>query len=94
MCLILTIIAAAVFSGLWYLKDRANAYKTGSAALVFLGAALMWLVDCTFAAFSGEGFFDFSMDDTKLGCLIIACGVGLWLILLALNRTKSSFARA
>lgn len=49
----------------------------------------MWLVDCVFAFFAGEGFFDFSLEDTKLGLIIIACGVILWGILLALSYSKS-----
>ena len=54
----------------------------------------MWLVDCVFAAFSGEGFFDLSLDDTKLGFIIIACGVILWAFLYALSRSKGAFSRA
>ena len=93
MCLILTCIAAALCSALWYKKDRTNAYKIGTLALVFWGASLMWLVDCVFAAFSGEAFFDLSLDDTKLGFIIIACGVILWAFLYALSRSKRAFSR-
>lgn len=89
MCLILTFAAALLSSVLWYKKDRANTYKLGTLALVFYGASLMWLVDCVFAFFAGEGFFDFSLKDTKLGLIIIACGVILWGILLALSYSKS-----
>ena len=94
MCLILTCIAAALCSVLWLKKDRANAYKIGTLALMFWGASLMWMVDCVFAAFEGEGFFDLSLDDTKLGFIIIACGVILWAFLLVLSRSKKAFSRA
>ena len=94
MCLILTCIAAALCSALWYKKDRTNAYKIGTLALVFWGASLMWLVDCVFAAFSGEGFFDLSLDDTKLGFIIIACGVAMWLVILGLSRSTKVLSKA
>ena len=90
MCLILTFAAALLCSVLWLKKDRANAYKIGTLALMFWGASLMWLVDCAFAAFGGEGFFDLSLDDAKLGFIIIACGVILWVFLFAFSRLKCS----
>ena len=90
MCLILTFAAALLCSVLWLKKDRANAYKIGTLALMFWGASLMWLVDCAFAAFGGEGFFDLSLDDALLGLLIIACGIILWAFLLAFSRLKKA----
>lgn len=94
MCLILTLIAALVSSALWYKKDKSNAYKLGTLALMFWGASLMWLVDSVFAAFAGEAFFDISADDTKLGLLIIACGVAMWLIILGVSRSKRVLSKA
>lgn len=94
MCLILTLIAALISSVLWYKKDRGNAYKIGTLALMFWGAGLMWLVDSVFAVFEGEAFFDLSADDTKLGALIIVCGVAMWAFLLAISRSKKLSFRA
>lgn len=94
MCLILTIIAALVSSALWYKKDRKNTYKIGTLALMFWGASLMWLVDSVFAVFSGEAFFDLSLDDTKLGALIVACGIAMWLFILVISRSKRKFSQA
>lgn len=93
MCLILTFIAALVSSAFWFKKDRTNSLKTGTLALMFWGASLMWFVDCVFAAFAGEGFFDLSLDDTKLGFIIIACGVAMWLLILVFSRSKRALAR-
>ncbi len=94
MCLILTLIAALVSSVLWYKKDYANTYKIGTLALMFWGASLMWLVDCVFAVFEGEAFFDLSLDDTKLGALIIVCGIAAWGLMLAFSRSKQVFSKA
>lgn len=43
-------------------------------ALMYWGAALMWLVDSAFAKFQGEAFLDLSANDTALGIIIVACG--------------------
>lgn len=94
MCLILTLIAALISSALWYKKDRDNAYKLGTLALMFWGAGLMWLVDSIFAVFAGEAFFDLSTDDAKLGALIIACGVAMWALLLAVSRSTKKLLQA
>lgn len=88
MCLIITFIAALVSSALWYKKDRQNAYKFGTLALMFWGASLMWLVDSVFAVFAGEAFFDISVEDAKLGALIIVCGVAAWAFLLLVSNSK------
>ena len=94
MCLILTFFAAVLTSFVWYKKDRLNTYKVGTLALMFWGASLMWLVDSMFAVFNGEAFFDISFDDTKLGALIIICGVAMWLIILAISRSKRKLLQA
>lgn len=94
MCLILTLIAALISSALWYKKDRDNAYKLGTLALMFWGAGLMWLVDSVFAVFAGEAFFDLSIEDAKLGSLIIVCGVAMWAFLLVVSRSTKKLLQA
>lgn len=91
MCLILTIFAAALCSGLWYRFDRSNVRKIGTLALMFWGASLMWLVDSVFAVFGGEPFFDISMEDAVLGFIIIFAGVIFWAFLRI--GTRLAFAR-
>lgn len=94
MCLILTLIAAFISSLLWYKKDYANTYKIGTLSLMFWGASLMWLVDSVFAVFEGEAFFDLSVDDAKLGALIVLCGIVAWVFMLAFSRSKQAFSKA
>ncbi len=74
MCLIITILAAVCASAFWYIKDRDNLQKSGILALMYWGAALMWLVDCVFAVIGGEAFLDLSINDTILGVIVVACG--------------------
>lgn len=77
MCELMTIAAALVFSALWLAAKRSGrrAGALGSAALVFWGAALMWGVDCTKSLIDGEGFFDLSAGDARLGALVVAAGL-------------------
>lgn len=74
MCLIITILAAVCASAFWYIKDRENLQKSGVLALMYWGAALMWLVDCVFAVIGGEAFLDLSINDTILGVIVVVCG--------------------
>lgn len=90
MCLIITILAAVCASAFWYIKDRDNLHKSGILALMYWGAALMWLVDCVFAATSGEAFLDLSIDDTILGVIVVACGFVAYLG----NRKLKMFLRS
>ncbi len=80
MCLIITALAALCAGLFWYFKDRSNAQKSGTLALMYAGAALMWFIDCSIAALTeGEAFFDLSVDDTMLGALIVVSGFVVYL---------------
>ncbi|MBQ9726434.1 MAG: hypothetical protein IJV65_02895 [Kiritimatiellae bacterium] len=80
MCELVTIAAALVFAALFAAARRAGrpARALGTTALAFLGAALMWSVDCVHSYLEGEGLFDLSADDAKLGALVLACGLALF----------------
>lgn len=83
MCELLTIAATLVFALLALAARRAGRPCRALAAttLVFLGAALMWSVDCVHSFLSGEGLFDLSLDDTFLGLLVLAAGCALFAVL-------------
>lgn len=84
MCEIITICMALIFTGLLFAgKSKKNSpiyssIKTGM--LIFWGAALMWFVDCVVSAMNGEGFFDFSREDTVLGIMIALIGIAVVII--------------
>ena len=97
MCLLITAFAAVCAGLFWYFKDRSNAQKSGVLALMYAGAALMWLVDCSIAAIvEGEAFLDLSADDAKLGALIVISGFVAYLGILFFSKigAKNNLQRA
>ena len=48
---------------------------------MFSSATIMWIVDCAFAMFNGEDFFDISYDDTLLGITVVFLAIILDIIL-------------
>ena len=84
MCELMTIAAAIVFTVLYFKVLRTPAVFT--TMLMFWGAALMWSVDCVHSAMEGEGLFDFSLEDTYLGLIILAFGLALFGVLLFVER--------
>ncbi len=88
MCLIITIIAAVICTGIWYFCANARKYNFGMLILMYWGAALMWSVDRVFCVLEGENFFDFSRNDTLLGILIMLCGLFVWGISVLIKSLK------
>ena len=90
MCLLITAFAAVCAGLFWYFKDRQNVRKSGILALIYAGATLMWLVDCTIATIAGgEAFLDLSADDAKLGALVVFSGLVAYLAILFLGKINS-----
>ncbi len=94
MCLILTACAAVVSALLWFFKFRDEKYNLQFLTLMYLGATLMWSVDGIFSVMGGEGFFDLSLDDTKLGLLVVTLGVVLWAVTLIVRSVKAKKVNA
>lgn len=84
MCELMTIAAAIVFTVLYFKVLRTPAVFT--TMLMFWGAALMWSVDCVHSAMEGEGLFDFSLEDTYLGLIILAFGLAFFGVMLFFER--------
>ena len=76
MCLIITIITAAVLTVVWFIlrQNGKNVKSLFTTMLAFWAAALMWSVDGVASVIGGEPFFDISMEDTILGLIIVGCG--------------------
>jgi len=85
MCLIMTIIAAVVFTVLWAKMRKQSLLTT---TLMFWAAALMWSVDGVASVLDGEPFFDISREDTILGVIIILCGVAIFAVLAVFERRR------
>ena len=77
MCEIMTIVAALVFTALYFVgKRKGNPSKSVfTTMLMFWGAALMWSVDCVANKMDGEELFDISREDTVLGFIILGAGL-------------------
>ena len=87
MCELMTIAAAAVFTVLYFTGRRSRSVFT--AMLMFWGAALMWSVDCVHSAMEGDGLFDMSLDDAKLGAIIIAAGLAVFGVMAFFERRRA-----
>ena len=91
MCEIMTIVAALVFTALYFIGKRNG--KPNSAVfttmLMFWGAALMWSVDCIGNAMEGEGLFDMSREDALLGGIIVLSGLAVFAALNLVGRFRA-----
>ncbi|MBP5201945.1 hypothetical protein J6Z39_10220 [bacterium] len=85
MCLIMTMIAAVVFTALWAKMRKQSLLTT---TLMFWAAALMWSVDGVASVLDGEPFFDISREDTVLGAIIILCGLAIFAVLAVFERRR------
>lgn len=85
MCLIMTMIAAVVFTALWAKMRKQSLLTT---MLMFWAAALMWSVDGVASVLDGEPFFDISREDTVLGAIIVLCGVAVFAVLAVFERRR------
>ena len=77
MCEIMTIVAALVFTAL-YFAGKSKGWPTKAlftTMLMFWGAALMWAVGCVAEKMDGEPLFDLSREDTILGVIILGAGL-------------------
>jgi hypothetical protein len=90
MCLLLTLLAAAVSTVLWKSGAAKPEWKMGTLSLMYWGASLMWTVDGIFRVAEGESFFEMTMDDALLGLLIVVCGIAGWLLTLWVARLKAA----
>ena len=83
MCEIMTIVAALVFTALYFVGRRRGRPNQAvfTTTLMFWGAALMWSVDCVANAMDGEGLLDMSREDTLLGGIIVVAGLAVFAVL-------------
>ena len=70
---------------------RSRAFVT--TALMFLGAALMWSVDCVASTLAGNNIFDLTLDDALLGATIVGSGFAVYAVLAVCEKIKCQRAR-
>ncbi|MBQ4480512.1 MAG: hypothetical protein II943_07730 [Victivallales bacterium] len=93
MCELMTILAAVVFTGLYFrFRNGRHARSLFNTMMMFWGAALMWSVDCVASLLEGEGLFDFSREDAILGGIILACGLAFFAVSAVVERRRKAGA--
>ena len=101
MCLLITVVAAIVFSALFIVSKRnvGSENPNGFALrkftqplfttmLAFWAAAIMWSVDGIANIAGGEPFLDLSKEDALLGVIVVLCGLALFAVLALRNIRK------
>lgn len=98
MTLLITIIAAAVATIVWYVNENRDVYKLGTLSFIYWGASLMWLMD--FAAEYkelGADYFAWELadilNDSLLGIAVVALGLVAWIIILLVKDPKGVFKK-
>lgn len=93
MTLLTTVFAALISSVIWYKNEEARKLKTGTLALMYWGASLMWLIDAVFeyAELGAESFVPAPLDmlnDLYLGLSVVALGLIIWLVIVLVRDPK------
>lgn len=94
MTLLITVFAAIISTVVWLQKDMKNEMKTGTLALIYWGASIMWFVDAIFEYIElGAEYFTPSItemaNDVFLGLSAVALGMIIWLAMVIVRRVKS-----
>ena len=93
MTLVITFLAAAIVTAIWYAKAPNSDMRLGTLALMYWGAALMWCVDGINGLIEGEGFIEIAdtaamLDDAVLGLVVVAVGLAAWAVYLVAKDPK------
>lgn len=93
MTLLTTVFAAIIVTIIWYTKENRQTLKLGTLALMYWGAAIMWLSDAIFEylELGAEYFTPAPLDmlnDFYLGLSVIALGLIIWLVILLFKDPK------
>ena len=93
MTLVITFLAAAIATAIWYATTPNSSMRFGTLALMYWGAALMWCVDGINGLIEGEGFIEITdtaamIDDAILGLVVVAAGLAAWAIYLVAKDPK------
>lgn len=98
MTLLITVFAAILATFAWYIKDPDNTFHVGTLALIYWGAALMWLVDAVFEYIERKDAYFLPtagelLNDGFLGFTVVAFGLIIWMVKVLLKDPNGVFAR-
>ncbi len=98
MTLLITVIAAAVATILWY-NRKDDSMMFGTLMFLYWGASIMWTVDAIFeyAELKAEFFtpaLEDMINDAYLGASVVALGLVIWLVRLLIKDPKGSVKAA
>lgn len=99
MTLVITLLAAAIATVVWYAVGSKSLMKIGVLALMYWGAALMWVVDGIACLVEGEAFIEIAdsaamFDDAMLGFLVVTAGLVAWAVYLLVKDPKSTIRKS
>ncbi len=98
MTLLITILAAAVSTVVWYASEKRDEYKFGLLTLIYWGASLMWMMDFVFeyaelkTEYFTQSFADI-LNDSLLGVTVVVIGLIAWLAVLLIKDPKGMFKK-
>ena len=93
MTLLISILAAVVFTFLWYKNAPEDLYRLKTLCFMFWGASFMWLVDAIFEFIEEEtAYFNPTpaamLNAAFLGLSVLALGLTVWIIDLLIHDPK------
>ncbi len=93
MTLLISVLAAAVATAVWYNKADKESMCLGVLCLSYWGASIMWFIDAVFefAELKTDYFTPAPVDmlnDAFLGVSVVALGLILWLVVLFIKDPK------
>ena len=98
MTLLITTIAAAVCTVIWYKNADKNELRLDVPCWMFWGASIMWFVDAIFeyAELKAEFFNQLAADllnDSILGICAVVVGLIAWLVILLCKDPRGVFRK-
>ena len=76
MTLVITLLAAAIATVVWYAVGSKSPMKIGVLALMYWGAALRWVVDGLACLVEGEAFIEIAQTDEGKQIISVFSQVG------------------
>lgn len=98
MTLLITTIAAAVCTAVWYKNADKNELRLDVPCWMFWGASIMWFVDAVaeYLEIGAEYFTPSAADmlnDSYLGLSVVALGLVIWLVILLIKDPKGKIKK-
>ena len=94
MTLLISVLAAVLFTAVWYVSSKRKELMLAVPCFLFWGASLMWFVDAIFEfvelkeeyfiELTGEGM----INDIALGVSVVALALVIWVVVLLIKDPK------